>query len=105
MDLKNEPESIRRYEEEHRAVWPEVLQSIRGSGIEKMEIWRFETRLFMIMEVSGSFSFEKKAADDAQNPKVQEWEAFMSRFQQPLPGSGEGEKWRMMHKIFDLNGL
>lgn len=104
MDLKNEPESIRRYEEEHRAVWPEVLQSIRSAGIEHMEIWRFETRLFMIMEVNDSFSFEKKAAADRANPKVQEWETFMNRFQQPLPGSAEGEKWRTMNKIFDLNG-
>ena len=67
-----------------------------------MEIYRLGNRLFMIMETDNSFSFDRKSAMVASNPKVQEWEQLMWKFQQPLPGSKPGEKWRLMDKIFDL---
>ena len=60
LDLKNDPDLIRQYEEHHKAVWPEIIKSIRDSGIENMEIYRFDNRLFMIMEVNDAFSFVKK---------------------------------------------
>ncbi len=44
------------------------------------------------------------AAADEANEKVQEWEALMSNFQQVLPGTDPGDKWRWkkMEKIFSL---
>jgi len=103
LDLKNDPQLIAEYEKYHQAVWPEIRQSISGSGIENMEIYRVMNRLFMIMEVNDTFSAEKKAAADATNPKVQEWEALMWKYQQALPIAKPGEKWIVMDKIFSLN--
>lgn len=102
LDLKPEPALIAEYEMHHRAVWPEILDSIRGAGIERLEIYRIENRLFMILEANNSFSFEKKSALDAANPKVQEWETLMWRYQQALPTALPGEKWILMEKIFEL---
>ena len=99
LDLKNDPDLIRQYEEHHKAVWPEIIQSIKDSGIENMEIYRFENRLFMIMEVKDSFSFEKKQLADKTNPKVEEWENLMWKYQQAISGGG---KWMLMNKIFEL---
>ncbi len=103
LDLKNDPELIRQYEDHHRAVWPEIIKSIKDSGIENMEIYRLGNRLFMIMEVNDDFSFEKKDKADRENPKVQEWEDLMWKYQHPLPTAREGEKWMLMDKIFSLN--
>ena len=102
LDLKYEPELIAEYERYHKEVWPGILDSIKTSGIENMEIYRTGNRLFMIMETNESFSFEAKAKADASNPKVQEWETLMWKFQQALPWAKEGEKWVMMEKIFGL---
>ena len=102
LNLKNEPALIRQYEEYHKAVWPEIIRSIKDSGIENMEIYRLNTKLFMIMEVNDDFSFEKKAAADKDNNKVQEWEELMWKYQEALPGAAKDEKWIMMNKIFDL---
>ena len=102
LDLKNDPELIRQYEAHHQVVWPEIIRSIRESGINNMEIYRYGNRLFMIMEVAEDFSFEKKAQADEANPKVQEWEALMWHYQQPLAGAAKGEKWKLMDKIFEL---
>lgn len=102
LDLVNDPKLISEYEEMHRQVWPEIIQSIKSSGIANMEIYRFEQRLMMIMEVVDSFSFELKSQSDLQDAKVQEWERLMWKYQQAVPGAKPGEKWVLMNKIFEL---
>ncbi|WP_422004545.1 L-rhamnose mutarotase [Roseivirga pacifica] len=102
LDLKNDPQLIDQYKEHHRAVWPEIIESIKASGIINMEIYHIDTRLFMIIEASDDFSFEKKAKMDADNPKVQEWEELMDTYQQRLPFAKADEKWVLMEKIFGL---
>lgn len=103
LDLKEDPELISQYEAYHRAVWPEILASIREAGIQDMQIYRTGNRLFMIMEVSDSFDSAAKAAADATNPKVVEWEQLMDTFQQRLPWAAPNQKWVPMEQIFTLN--
>lgn len=102
VDLKNDASLIAEYERWHQNVWPEIEKSIFDAGVLGLEIYRHETRMFMVMEVDESFSFDRKASMDAANPKVQEWEELMWKFQQALPGSKPGEKWIPMKKIYDL---
>lgn len=102
LDLKDDEASIREYELYHQNVWPEILESIKASGIRHMEIYRTGNRLFMIMETEEGFNFEQKAKADAENKKVQQWEELMWKYQQALPGSKAGEKWVLMEKIFEV---
>ncbi|MGA7753920.1 MAG: L-rhamnose mutarotase [Candidatus Sulfotelmatobacter sp.] len=102
LDLKNDPDLIAEYKSYHEQVWPEIVRSIRDSGIEDMEIYLLGTRMCMIMEVGEEFSFEAKGEADRLNPKVQEWEKLMWKFQRPLPEAKPGEKWLLMEKIFKL---
>lgn len=102
LDLKDDPELIAEYEAHHRNIWPEIKKSIRDADIEKMEIYRAGNRLVMMMEVNENFSFEKKEKMDLTNPKVQEWEALMWKYQQAIPVAEEGGKWVLMDKIFEL---
>jgi L-rhamnose mutarotase len=57
----------------------------------------------MVLETIEGFSFEAKLKSDAQNPKVCEWETLMAKFQQPLPDSKPGEKWRATEIVFKLS--
>jgi L-rhamnose mutarotase len=102
LDLKNDPTLIAEYKRHHQKIWPEITQSIKNSGIEDMEIYLLGTRMFMIMEVNERFSFEANAKADRTNPKVQEWENLMWKFQQSLPEAKPGEKWMRMERIFKL---
>jgi L-rhamnose mutarotase len=102
LDLKDEKSLIEEYINWHQNVWPEIKKSIIDSGINQMEIYRLGNRLFMIVEAEDFFSFERKTAMDAANPKVQEWEELMWKYQQSLPQAGTGEKWVLMDKIFSL---
>ena len=102
LDLRDDAKLIEEYERYHQDgnVWPEVLESIKSSGIDDMRIYRLETRLVMIIEANDSFSFEAKALADQQNAKVQEWEALMEKFQRVDEQNKEKEKWQLMTKIF-----
>ena len=103
LDLKNDPRLIAEYKRYHEKIWPEITKSIKDSGIEDLEIYLLGTRLFMIIEVNDSFSFAAKAEADRGNPKVQEWETLMWKFQTPLPQAKPGEKWILMERIFKLD--
>ena len=104
LDLVDDEKLIAEYEHWHKQEngWPEIRKSMLDAHITNMEIYRTGNRLFMIMEVSDEYSIELKANMDATNPKVQEWEQLMWKFQQPLPWAKEGEKWVLMEQIFKL---
>jgi L-rhamnose mutarotase len=102
LDLKDDATLIEEYKEYHRAVWPEIKDSIVSSGIVDMQIYLAGNRLFMIVEAEEGFSFEAKAAADAGNSIVQRWEELMWTFQQALPQAKPGEKWIPMERIFSL---
>ena len=105
LDLVDDQSLIEEYEYYHANVWPEIKSSIVDAGIVNMEIYRFENRLFMIMEVNDQFTFENKAELDSKNEKVQDWEKLMWKYQQAIPGAKEGEKWVLMNKIFELKNV
>ena len=85
LDLKDDPDLIAEYRKHHDRIWPEITESFRNAGVEDLEIYLLGNRLSMIMQAGPSFSFEAKAKADLENPKVQEWERLMRKFQQPLP--------------------
>lgn len=102
LDLINDAELISAYKRHHENVWPEIVESIKESGILALEMYLVQNRLFMIMDVSDEFSFEAKDEADLNNPIVQEWETLMWKYQQALPIAKKGEKWLLMEKIYEL---
>jgi L-rhamnose mutarotase len=103
LDLKDDPKLMEEYKKHHQNVWPEIIKSIKDSGIEALDIYCVGNRMCMIIEANEDFSFESKSRMDADNPKVHEWEELMWKFQQGLPWAKFGEKWMIMEKIFELN--
>jgi len=102
LDLINDPLLIDHYIEYHKAVWPEIINSIKDSGIQDMQIYNVADRLFMIIEVEEGFSFENKNKMDSQNPFVIKWEELMWKYQKKIPVAEPGEKWVLMKKVFDI---
>jgi L-rhamnose mutarotase len=101
LDLKDDPALISEYERHHLPgnVWPSVTASLQAAGIEGMEIYRYGSRLVMIMETSDRFDPEEKARSDAANPEIIAWEELMDTFQQRVDGPPDA-KWRAAHLIF-----
>ena len=103
LDLKDDKTAIAEYKRYHVKIWPEVKQSLLDAGVLTMEIYLLGTRMFMVMDVDDAFSLSAKAAADAVNAKVQEWETIMQGFQQQLPEARHDQWWMVMERIFSLD--
>ena len=102
LSLHPDPELIAEYIEHHRMGRPESHKSIRDAGVLDMEIFHLEESLFMIMDTTNDFTFERKAEMDRLNPAVQAWERLMSSYQNVSSGSDPSTRWRQMERIFKL---
>ena len=104
LSLKDDPALIAEYRKRHSEgeVWLETLAAIREVGILEMEIYILGTNLFMIVETPLDFDWDTAMAKMATLPRQEEWEAYMSVFQQAEPGASSAEKWQMMDRMFHL---
>ena len=102
IDLVDDPDLVRVYEEHHRAIWPRVVDALRAAGIVRMRIFRQGTRLFMYCEGPDGFDPARDYQQYARDPECREWDELMRRFQRPVPGAPDGAWWTPMDLVFDL---
>ncbi|MEG1839183.1 MAG: L-rhamnose mutarotase [Bacteroidaceae bacterium] len=104
LDLRDNPELIAEYRKRHSQenAWSEILDGIREVGILEMEIYILGTRLFMIVETTLDFDWNTSMERLNTLPRQQEWEEYMSIFQQAEPGASSAEKWQLMDRMFHL---
>jgi L-rhamnose mutarotase len=102
LDLRDDAAAIAEYERWHQPgqVWPEIIASIRDSGVEEMEIFRTGNRLVMVVQVRDGHDASGNGAQDA---KTLAWEQLMDGYQQRLPWAEAGQKWVPMKRIFSLS--
>jgi L-rhamnose mutarotase len=104
LDLRDDPDAIAAYREHHRRVWPEVVESLRRAGVDRMDIHMLGRRLVMIVELRDGLDIRDVfAAHAASSPRVQEWERLMKSLQQPSAGAPPGEWWAVMDPVFQLS--
>ncbi len=104
LDLRDDPKLIEMYKKRHtkEEIWQEVLDGIRQVGILEMEIYLSGTKLFMIVETPIDFNWDTAFETLNKLPRQQEWEEYMSIFQQSDPNATSNEKWTLMERIFHL---
>ena len=104
LSLKENPELIAEDKKRHRQenAWPEILAGIKEVGILEMEIYILGSRLFMIVETPLDFDWETAMKRLSTLPRQQEWEDYMSIFQQAAEGASSAEKWQLMERMFKL---
>lgn len=104
LNLKDDPEIIKKYKEHHRNVWPEVQEALGEVGITGMKIWLLGRRMFMAMETVDEFEPARDFMTYLeQHPKCKEWDDLMCTFQEKVPEAKENEWWAMMEQVYDLN--
>ncbi len=102
LTLKDNPDLISRYIDVHKNVWPEIKEGIRSVGITNMEIYINGCTCFMIIDTVDDFDREKAFAKLATLPRQAEWEEYVARFQEVVPGATSGEKWKEAERVFEL---
>ncbi len=101
VDLKDDT-VVDTYRQYHQRVWPEVLESLRTSGVVDLQIYLLGRRLVMVADlIDGADLRRAFAARMASHPRVEEWERLMMSLQQPAPGASAGEWWTQMEPVFE----
>lgn len=72
------------------------------SGILEMEIYIFGTRLVMIIDTPLGFDLDTALSRLATLPRQQEWETYMSVFQECSADATSADKWQPMERMFHL---
>lgn len=91
-----------RHAHSEDVIWKEIIDGIRQVGILEMEIYILGNKLFMIVETPLDFNWDEAMERLAKLPRQQEWETFMSRFQDCSAEATADEKWQMMDRMFHL---
>lgn len=102
LRLEDDPEAIAEYRRIHDNIWPEIEEGIRTVGITRMDIYLLGNLAVMIMEMPDDVDANAAMARLAVLPRQAEWEEYVGRFQQCLPGDSSADKWKRMEKVFSL---
>lgn len=102
LNLKDDPQAVETYKERHRAVWPDVLEGLRGIGISKMKIFLLGRRLFMYFEAGDDFDPDRDFQKYQDTERAREWDALMRGFQERVEEAEPGAWWAPMEEVFDL---
>jgi L-rhamnose mutarotase len=105
VDLRDDPGVIEAYRAHHRAVWPEVLSSLRTAGIRELEIYALGRRLVMIVETEDPDLQRVFAAHGASSARAAQWEALMKALQEPPQDGDATQSWARMEPIFAMEPL
>ena len=103
VDLRDDAAAIECYKDHHRRVWPEVLASLRRSGIRNLDIYLLGRRLVMILETDGRDYRRCFAEHRTSCSRVVQWEDLMRSLQVPPPGALPGDWWAPMAPVFSLD--
>jgi L-rhamnose mutarotase len=104
VDLRDDPAAISAYREHHRRVWPEVVESLRRAGVDRMDIHMLGRRLVMIVELRDGLDVGRVfASHAASNVRVREWERLMRSLQEPSSHAAPGDAWAVMDPVFQLS--
>lgn len=95
------PDRIEEYKELHKAVWPEVLDTIRKCNITNYSIFLREPEnlLFAYWEYGGE-DFDADMQFMAADPITQRWWDICMPCQKPLESLQEGEWWATLDEVF-----
>ena len=106
VNLKDDPTVIADYRQYHRSVWPEVIESLRSVGVERMDIYLVGRRLVMVVGMLDGLDYAAAfRAHAASSPRVSEWERLMQTLQERPDEAQPGEWWARMEPVFHLDEL
>ena len=87
------------YDQSHEAVWPEMLELLKRSGISEYSIFRRDELLILTMTVE---DFDRTWDQIEADPINTRWQEAMAPYFEPIAGLHPGERFPMMREVFYL---
>jgi L-rhamnose mutarotase len=100
--IKLRPEKEGEYRVLHEAVWPDVLETLRASGITNYSIFLRDGMLFSYLEFIGD-DYAAAMVNVASDEATKKWWKLTDPCQQPLDSVTANEWWAGAEEIFHLD--
>jgi L-rhamnose mutarotase len=100
--LQPDPDKISEYRRYHQAVWPEVTARLRECGVQQMQIFLRDTRMFMYLLTDDNFEPSRDFKRINDDPVSARWNELMATLQARAPEANSDEWWAPMELVFDL---
>lgn len=79
--------------------WPEVAQGFCNAGFQQLLVFKNGRQLMLVISIPKGENLEKLNPKTTENnPRVEEWNTIMRKYQEGLEGTRPGEKWVELRK-------
>ena len=103
VDLVNNEQKVNEYLAHHQKVWPEVEAGFRKAGYKKIELYRFNRSLVMIVTVPKNADLDSMGKiAEGYDPKCRQWNQMMDQYHVGVAGTSEGQKWVQAERIYSF---
>lgn len=75
-------------------LWPEVSKGFCNAGFQQLLVFRNGRQLMLVISIpKGANLNDLNPKTTANNPRVDEWNKLMAKYQEGIAGTGKGEVW------------
>lgn len=92
---------IEQYDELHRHVWPEMLESLQRMGVREYSIFRRGQDLFLTLQCP---DFDQLIEQMKHSEVDIRWQKMMEPYWEHVPGQRADEPFAMMKEVFYMAG-
>lgn len=79
--------------------WPEVARGFCNADFQQLRIFKLDRQLVLVISIpKGASLDELNPRTTLNNPRVEEWNRLMKKYQEGIPGTRPGEVWVFFNK-------
>ena len=80
--------------------WPEIAKGFCNADFQQLQVFKFEKQLILVISIPKGESLDKLNPKTTQNnPRVDEWNALMKKYQTGIEGAKPDETWIFLNKV------
>jgi L-rhamnose mutarotase len=80
--------------------WPEISNGFCKAGFQQLLIFKNGRQLVLVISIPKGENFETLNAKTTENnPRVNEWNKIMSKYQRGIEGTKKGETWVFLKRL------
>lgn len=99
-NLVEDPELQQEYMDHHATQfeqWPEVAKGFCNASFQQLLVFRDERQLMLVISIPKGEDLDVLNPKTTENnPRVDEWNLMMAKYQEGINGTSEGETWVML---------
>jgi len=84
--------------------WPEVSKGFCSAGFQQLLVYKNERQLMLVISIPKGTSLDKLNPKTTENnPRVDEWNQRMKKYQEGIKGTGRAETWVVLKQLIINN--